>query len=594
MALASLNLAGCENTTATSPAHTAPAAQPRPQRAPSEPVADHPRSRSEGDRLADALPTSFVLSEQTESSPFRFTEIAQQAGINFIHFSGMTRDKHFPTANGSGVALFDADNDGRLDIYFATATLLPLGTAQKGPNRLYRNEGENRYRDVTARSGLGFTGFCLGIVVGDIDNDGDSDVFLANYGPNVLYLNNGDGTFRDISAAAGVDRPNWSSGGAFLDYDNDGDLDLYVANYGEWQYPRDDLFCGDREKGIRLYCSPRSVRTVKHILYRNNGDRTFTDVTDAAGVGRGDGHGFGVVAADLNGDGRIDLYVANDLNPNFLFLNKGDGTFEDATESSGAGFDEKGQALAGMGVDAEDLNGDGLPELLVTNFTNEYNTLYQNLGQGTFMDSTPYWGLATDTMPFVGWGCALADFDNDGWPDNFVTNGHVDDNRRALGQAFDYAEIPLLFRNLDGRRFRLATRDAGAYFDTQHVGRGAAFGDIDDDGDIDIVVNHKDGPPALLRNDSKNANRWIRLDLEGTRSNRDAVGTRVEVEIGGRTLYRQRKGGCSMESANDPRLTVGVGKADEVAKLTVRWPAGGVSVLTHLETNRAYKVVEPR
>lgn len=548
----------------------------------------------QGDRMSGVLEEPAALTtKQTETSPFRFREIAAEAGLDFVHVSGMTEVKHFPTANGSGVALFDYDNDGKLDVYFATGTMLPLGTARTGPNRLYKNMGGNSFKDVTAASGLGFSGFCHGIVVGDIDNDGDQDVFLCNYGANVLYLNNGDGTFRDISQSAGIARPNWSSGGAFLDYDNDGDADLYVANYGEWIYPQDDVFCGDRAKNVRLYCSPRTIRTVKHILYRNNGDLTFTDVTDEAGVGRSDGHGFGVVAADLDGDGRTDLYVANDLNPNFLFLNKGDGTFEDATESSGAAYDEKGQAQSGMGVDAEDLNGDGLPDLLVTNFANEYNTLYQNIGKGRFMDLTPYFGLASDTTPWVGWGTALADFDNDGWPDNFVANGQVDNNRRQLGQNIAYEQPPLLFSNLQGQRFRLATRDAGPYFDSKHVGRGAAFGDVDNDGDIDIVVNHKDGPPALLRNDSKNDNHWIRLELQGTRSQRDAVGTRVQVKAGPLTIHRQRKGGYSMESAHDPRLLIGVGGAAKVDSVVVSWPSGQVTRLEKLETNRTYRVVEP-
>ncbi len=443
------------------------------------------RPKIVGNRQVDDGEEAVVLSKQAESSPFRFAEIAGEAGIDFVHFSGMTEEKYFPTANGSGVAMLDYDNDGKLDLYFATATLLPLGTATKGPNRLFKNLGGNRFRDATESAGLGFAGFCHGIVVGDIDNDGDPDVFLCNYGPNVLYLNNGDGTFRDISKSAGIDRPNWSSGGAFLDYDNDGDLDLYVANYGIWKLPEDDQFCGQLEpKRVRLYCSPNYIRPAKHMLYRNNGDLTFTDVYDRAILTidpetgkpkpRSDGRGFAAVTADLNGDGRIDIYVTNDMNPNFLFLNRGDGTFEDATESSGAAYDEKGQAQSGMGVDAEDVNGDGLPDLLVTNFANEYNTLHLNLVTGLFMDATAFFGLAADTVPFVGWGTALADFDNDGWPDNFVTNGHVDNNRRELGQNYDYAEPPLLFLNRKGKRFSLATRDAGPYFDDQprRPGRG--------------------------------------------------------------------------------------------------------------------------
>ena len=459
----------------------------------------------EGDRM-QSIP-KVVMSKQTESSPFRFAEIAKEAGIDFVHFSGMTDEKHFPTANGSGAAVFDFDNDGLLDIYFATCTLLPLGTAEKGPNRLYKNLGDNHFKDVTETSGLGYRGFCHGIITGDIDNDGDQDVFLCNYGSNVLYLNNGNGTFTDISKSAGIDAPNWSSSGAMLDYDNDGFLDIYVSNYGRWNYPEDHHRVGDAEKKIWLYSSPRTIQTVKHLFFHNNRQqhlhrrirqgRSARDPKAAAS----DGHGFGVVTADVNDDGLIDIFVANDMNPNFLFLNRGDGTFDDVSEISGAAFNINGMAQSGMGVDAEDVDGDGLPELFVTNFSNEYATLYHNYGKGIFYDNTAFFGLASDSMPWVKWGCALADFDNDGWPDFFFVNGHVDNNRREIGQPVDYEEMPLLFHNLFGKgakRFRLATRDAGPYFDTKHVGRGAAFGDIDNDGDIDIVVNHKDAAPALL------------------------------------------------------------------------------------------------
>jgi hypothetical protein len=577
-----------------------------------------------GDRLT-IIPSTVVLTKQTESSPFRFAEIAREAGIDFVHFSGMTDEKHFPTANGSGVAMFDYNNDGLLDLYFATATLLPLGTAEKGPNRLYKNLGKNQFQDVTEASGLGFRGFCHGIINGDIDNDGDQDVFLCNYGSNKLYLNNGDGTYKDISKEAGIDAPNWSSGGAMLDYDNDGFLDIYVTNYGRWNYPEDHNRVGDAEKKVWLYSSPRSIKTVKHLFYHNNRNLTFTNVLDKVITAerdvedpvtkikkkerrpepRSDGHGFGVVTADLNNDGLIDIFVANDMNPNFLFLNRGDGTLEDVSEISGAAYNINGMAQSGMGVDAEDVNGDGLPELFVTNFANEYSTLYQNFGNGIFYDNTPFFGLASDSMPWVKWGCALADFDSDGWPDCFIVNGHVDNNRRDLGQPVDYEEIPLLFRNFGGKRFRLSTRDVGSYFDTKHVGRGAAFGDIDNDGDIDIVVNHKDAAPALLRNDAKTFNHWIRFALQGTKSNRDAIGAKLEVTIAGLqtkndaepkaapfTIYRQRKGGYSMQATNDPRVTVGIGQADVAQKVVIRWPSGIVQRLENLKADREYKVVE--
>lgn len=565
------------------------------------------------DRLAGAVFTPVKRPVAQKPSPFRFDEIANKAGIDFRHFSGMTAEKHFPTANGSGAAMFDADGDGKMDLYFATCTLLPLGSAVKGPNKLYRNLGDGRFEDVTEKSGLGFRGFCHGIVAADFDNDGDQDVFLCNYGPNVLYLNDGRGTFRDVSKEAGIDAPNWSSGGAPIDFDNDGDLDLYVSNYGEWIYPKDDEPCevSGNGKKVRLYCSPRSIRTVEHILYKNNfketGRVSFENATLKAGVGRppeGRGHGFGVIAADLNGDGKIDLYVANDLTPNFLFLNKGDGTFVDCTETSAAAYDGNGTAQSSMGTDAEDVNEDGLIDMIVTNFQNEYDTFYLNVGGGKsketgepqvfFSDQTTSFNLANDTKPPVGWGCSFGDFDNDGRPDFFVTNGHVDDNRREIGQPVDYAEPPLLFLNEGGRKFRLATRGAGPYIESPHVGRGAAFGDLDDDGRLDIVVNHKDDAPAVLLNKTpRGDNHWIRLKLVGVQSNRDAIGAKVEFEINGRVLHRQVKGGCSMASTNDNRLLVGLGNLkDEVPRLSIRWPSGGETVLEHLKLDRSYLVVE--
>jgi enediyne biosynthesis protein E4 len=608
-------LAGCEEGPAdpTAGASTATA------------TAEDPRLRHLGVHRQPGLSaraTFLALADTASSiskdpSPFRFTEICTGSGIDFVHFSGMDRRKLYPTAFGSGVAILDYDGDGRMDLYFATCTAIPLGSARTGPNRLYRNLGDGRFRDVTESSGLGFRGFCHGIIAGDVDNDGDPDVFLCNYGPNALYLNNGDGTFRDVSRSAGIDRPGWSSGGAMLDYDNDGDLDIYVANYGDWVYPRDAHRCGTER--IPLFCSPWEVRTTRHFLYRNNGDGTFTDRADEAGVGRADGHGFGVVASDLNGDGRVDLYVANDMNPKFLFLNRGDGTFEDATETSGAAFDDRGLAQSGMGVDAQDCDGDGRPELLVTNFQNEYAAFYQNLsgpapdqasaGRMTwpalFRESAAAVGLVADTKPWVGWGCALADFDNDRWPDVFIANGHIDENRKDLAPTLSYPEPPLLYRNVPAagaaasqgagtRRFELSTRDAGPYFAGRHVARGAAFGDLDDDGDIDIVVNHMDAAPAILRNDTPGNNRWIRLILVGSRSNRDAIGARVEVEADGRIIHRQRQGGCSMQSTNDPRLLIGLGPVDEVKRLTIRWPSGTITTREHLPPNATYRIVEPR
>lgn len=529
-----------------------------------------------------------------ESCPFRFVNILRGSGVDFVHVSGMTGTKQFPTANGSGVAIFDFDNDGKLDLYFATGNTIPILPEQSVPNRLYKNLGGGRYLDVTERSGLGFRGYCHGVVAGDIDNDGDQDIFLCNYGGDALFLNKGDGTFADITRSAGINQPDtWSSSAAFLDFDNDGKLDLYVSRYGDWQWPRDDRFCGDAARKIRRYCSPKELRPVRHVLYRNLGDHRFTDVTVAAGVGRADGHGFGVVAADLDGDGRVDLYVANDQDPNFVFLNTGAGAFRDVTYESGAGLNIEGRTSAGMGVDAEDLDGDGRPELFVTNFQEEYNTLFKNLGDGSFLDATANFGLAIDSLPWIGWGCGLLDLDSDGWPDIVVANGHIDDNARVFGQPTGYAQPPLLHRNMGGKKFRLANQGAGSYFATNHVGHGLAAGDLDDDGDFDLVINHKDGPPAILRNDSPSAGRWIRLKLIGTRSNRDAIGAVVSVEVPGRTIHRLRKGGSSLMSSHDPRLLIGLGPVGESVNVTIRWPSGAISRPRPLATNRTHEIKEP-
>jgi hypothetical protein len=577
------------------------------------PIAPSSTSKLAGggdDRLAGvriAHPSN--LSIPQAPSPFRFEDIAKTSGVDFVHMSGLNAEKYFPSANGSGVAIFDYDGDGKMDLYFGTGRELPVvESSTPGPaNKLYRNLGNGKFEDVTEASGLGFRGYCHGIVVGDLDHDGDQDVFLANLGKNALFRNNGNGTFSDVSKAAGVDRGGWSSGGAVIDYDNDGDLDFYVTDYGRWHYPEDHKKCtgGGEGKKVPLYCSPRTVTTVKHHLFRNNGDFTFTDVIDEAlgvagadgkKVARSDGHGFGVVVADVNSDGKVDIYVANDLNPNFLYINNGDGTFEDVTESWGAAFDEKGLAQSGMGVDCEDIDGDGRADLFVTNFQNEYNTIYQNLGNG-FMDMTAFFGMAADSIPWVGWGCALGDFDNDGWPDAFVANGHVDDNRSEMGQVGDHEQPPLLHRNEgigNSRRFKLSTRDVGTYFDTKHVGRGAAFGDLDDDGRLDIVVNHRDGAPAILMNRTPGDNRFLRLDLVGGKSNRNSVGAQVEVKVGPRTIHRQVKGGVSMQSSHDPRLLIGVGPTEVIDSLVVRWPSGAEVRQANVKTDQTLRIEEPK
>ncbi|WP_165229982.1 CRTAC1 family protein [Aquisphaera insulae] len=524
-------------------------------------------------------------------SPIRFRDSTAGSGIAFRHTSGNSPEKHFPTSNGSGVAMLDYDGDGLLDLYFASTRGFPLDAP--GPsmgNRLYRNRGDGTFEDVTARAGVGYNGFCPGVAAGDVNNDGFPDLYLCNYGANVLYVNRGDGTFRAVERS-GAECNAWSSSAAFLDYDGDGRLDLYVACYGRWSYDEPHEYCGDRARSIRMFCPPAMIPPDRHFLLRNRGDGTFEDATERAGILRKDGRGLGVVAADVNRDGRIDLYVANDGCPHFLFLNRGDGTFEDVTATSGAASNAAGRYQGGMGVDVEDLDGDGLPELFVTNYANEYNTLHRTTDGHGYQDISEAAGIVKDSMVEVGWGCSLSDLDNDGWPDMMVVNGHTDENLAELGREGVYEQPTRIWRNRGDGRFDLVA-DPGPFFRVGHVGRGAAFGDLDNDGDIDVVFSRMDNLPAVLLNESPPRG-WIRLELVGTASNRQAIGAAVEVVLDGRTLHRQVKGGGSYASANDPRLLIGVGPVERINRVEIRWPSGRRSTLERPELSRTHRIVEP-
>jgi hypothetical protein len=513
-----------------------------------------------------------------------------------VHCSGNSPEKEFPTCLGSGVALLDYDGDGWLDIYFATTRNLPFEAPDRSPgNRLYRNCGDGTFEDVTSRAGVGFRGFCHGVAVGDVNNDGRPDLFLANWGSNVLYVNRGDGTFRDATAGSGLAGSGWSCGAAFLDYDNDGRLDLYVTHYGSWSLDGPRPYCGDQARNIRTICSPTLIEPRRHVLYRNRGDGTFEDATVKAKVARRDGRGLGVIAADLDCDGRIDLYVANDKCANFLFLNRGDGTFEDVTETSGAAGNEAGEYQGSMGVDAQDLDSDGLPEMVVTNFRGDGAALYRNFGGGNFLDVSGSAGIIRDSKPYVGWGVALEDFDNDGRPDLLMVNGHVDDNLQLFEQDIPQPEPAKVWWNRGAAGTRIAlvnVADPGPFFAIPHVARGAAFGDLDNDGDLDVVISRLDQVPAILLNDSPPRS-WIRMELIGHRSNRSAIGAVVEVRARDRVFHRQVKGGGSYLSANDPRVLVGLGDIEGVYSIAVRWPSGARSSVSNPALRRTHVLHEP-
>ncbi|MEO2036240.1 MAG: CRTAC1 family protein [Planctomycetaceae bacterium] len=514
------------------------------------------------------------------------------SGVNFQHISGDSKEKPFPAANGSGMGMIDYDLDGRIDLYFATGRSFPFESPHQGPeNRIYRNLGDWTFRDVTSESGLGYQGYSVAIAVGDFDSDGFPDVYATCFGENQLYRNLGDGTFENYSAASGGD---FSTSAAFLDFDADGLLDVYVCNYGEWSFDQ-NTFCGDRAGDVRIFCSPKSLKPERDCLLQNLGDGTFRDVASEAGLDELSGRAQGILASDVDGDGDVDLYVGNDIHPNFLYLNTGDGKFSNVTEVSGTAYDRNGRMQAGMGVAGGDVNRDGLWDLFVTNFEGEYHTLYLQHSSNDFHDVSTTHGLAAASKPWVGWGAAIVDFDLDGWKDLIVTNGHVDDNLQQMGRDDPYLQPALVWRNIEGR-FQLLGGAVGSYFRNPHPGRGLATADLDNDGDWDVVIAHKDQRPALLRNDVVTAAAGpptsLCLRLIGTLSNRDAVGCRVVIASDAFPQIEQVENGGSYLSAHDLRLILSVGDAGKV-DVEINWPSGVQSRINGLDPARHYDIVEP-
>jgi enediyne biosynthesis protein E4 len=526
-----------------------------------------------------------------QGSAIKLVDVAGAAGIDRLNQSGGPAMDYIVDANGNGAALFDYDNDGDLDALLvngSTRELLARGGSEMAA--LYRNDGSGRFGDVTAKAGLDRRGWGAGVCVADYDNDGFQDAYITAFGANVLWRNSGSGTFVDVTRRAGVGRSGWSTSCAFGDYDRDGYVDLYVAAYVQFDektIPARAATGNCRFMAADVFCGPKKLTGEKDVLYRNRGDGTFEDVTARAGITDPGHYGFGVVFADLNDDGWPDLYVANDSVPNLLFRNQADGTFAEMGLLSGAALSGDGRPQAGMGVDAGDVTGDGLPDLVVTNFSHDYNTLYENGPAGVFTDRSYASGVAATAGPYLGWGVKFVDMDNDGRLDLFVANGHVypEVDRHGLGTR--YRQRNQLFLN-EGKRLRHASADAGAGLLLEKSSRGAAFGDYDNDGDIDVLIVNMNDSPTLLRNDTPRTAHWITLRLIGVKSNRDAIGARVRIDAGGRRQSTEVRGDGSYLSHSDIRAHFGLGTATRVDRIDIRWPSGLVESATGVTADRFY------
>jgi enediyne biosynthesis protein E4 len=519
-----------------------------------------------------------------------FDEVSPQVSrINWTHDNAHSPDRQLPETVGAGCAFFDYDNDGWMDIYFVnsgpTDFFTPVAPLKNG---LFRNNRDGTFTDVTDKAGVAGGRFGMGVAAADYDGDGNVDLYVTNYGPNILYRNNGNGTFSDVTGKAGVSAPGWSTCATWFDYDNDDKLDLFVSGFVFYDKTQNPL-CTDPTLKRRYYCVPRLFKPTPSYLYRNAGDGTFQDVSRASGIADHPGKSFGAVATDVNNDGLLDLFVANDTMPNFLFLNKGKGKFEEIGLAAGVAYGESGRPRSGMGVDAADYDGDGWQDLFVANIDHEFFSLYHNERELIFTDQPGE--IAPATQLLSGWGLKFFDYDNDGDPDLFLVNGHPDDLIESRIPRVKFREPLLMFENT-GRAFKDVSARSGVVFSKVFSGRGMAVGDFDNDGDSDVLASNNGEPPLLLRNQGGNRNNWIGLQLVATKSNPEAVGAVITWQAGAVKRSRLKIGGGSYLSSHDPREILGVGPASKIDSIEVRWPSGKIDKLTNPPLNRYVKVVE--
>jgi len=539
------------------------------------------------------LPALSRVARALPAPVYPFEEVPPSAsGITWRHTAGHSQQKYLPETTGAGCAFLDYDNDGWMDIYLVNSGKCDFFSPDPAlRNALYHNNRDGTFTDVTEKAGVGAGGYGQGVGVGDYDGDGFPDLYVTQYGRSILYHNNGDGTFTDVTEKAGVAAPGWSSSAVWFDYDNDGRLDLFVCRFVDFDKSKNLPCEADNKLG---YCIPRLYKPTASWLFHNNGDGTFTDVSKASGIANYLGKAWGVVATDINNDGRLDLFVANDTAPNFLFANRDGGKFEQIGEPAGVAYSEAGRPRSGMGVDSADFNQDGWMDLFVANIDHEMYSLYRNNHDETFDDEARSSGIATATRLMSGWGLKFFDYDNDGNLDLFLSNGNPDDLIQVYHKDVGYQEPLLLFHGSSGGSFQDVSAQSGPVFAKPLSARGMAIGDFDNDGAVDVLISINDGAPILLHNQAGKQNHWLGVHLVGTKSNRDAVGARIVYQSGDLKRSRMKVGGGSFLSSHDPRLVLGLGARTKLDWLEVTWPGPSKRIerITDLPVDRYITIVE--